>query len=145
MCDTTSGRKQTVEVGIGRTVNLPFDAAMRKIEEALQKEGFGVLTRIDVQETLKTKIGVDQAPFVILGACNPQLAHRALAVEPRVGLFLPCNVVVREVSTGRTRVEAMNPDAMIDLFPEAGLETVAHEARQKLARVIDTFDVPFAT
>ncbi len=145
MCDTTSGRKQTVEVGIGRTVNLPFDTAMRKIEEALQKEGFGVLTRIDVKETLKAKIGVDQAPFVILGACNPQLAHKALGVEPEVGLVLPCNVVVREVATGRTRVEAMNPDTMIDLFPEAGLETVAHEARRRLTRAIDTFDLPVAT
>jgi uncharacterized protein (DUF302 family) len=142
MCDTTAGTKRAVEVGIGRTVNLPFDAAMQKIEQALQKEGFGVLTRIDVKETLKKKLGVEQAPFVILGACNPQLAHKALGLEPEVGLLLPCNVVVREVGPGKTRVEAMNPDTMMGLFPGAGLEAVAGEARQRLARAIDTFDVP---
>jgi uncharacterized protein (DUF302 family) len=140
MCDSTVGTKHLIEVGIGRTVGLQFDAAVQRIEQALQKEGFGVLTRIDVRETLKKKLGVDQAPFVILGACNPQLAHRALGLEPEVGLVLPCNVVVRELATGQTRVEAMNPDAMMELFPAAGLEGVAREARQKLTRAVESFD-----
>lgn len=142
MCDATAGTKQLVEVGIGRTVSLPFDAALQKIEMALQKEGFGVLTRIDVKETLKKKLGVERTPFVILGACNPQLAHRALGLEPQMGLLLPCNVVVREIAPGQTRVEAINPEAMMELFPEAELESVAHEARHGLMRAIDSFEVP---
>src|SRR6266545_6756854 len=122
MCEATTGTKHLDEVGIGRTVSLPFDVALQRIEQALQKEGFGVLTRIDVKETLKKKLGVDQAPFVILGACNPHLAHRALGLEPRVGLLLPCNVVVREVAPGETCVEAMSPVTMTELFPEADLD-----------------------
>jgi uncharacterized protein (DUF302 family) len=145
MCDTTAGTKHRVEVGIGRTVSLPFDAAVQKIEQALQREGFGVLTRIDVRETLKKKLGVEQAPFLILGACNPQLAHQAIGLQPEIGLLLPCNVVVREVAPGRTRVEAINPDTMMELFPEAGLETIAHKARHGLSRAIDTFDTPVPT
>ena len=142
MCETTVGTKHLAEVGIGRTVNLSFDAALQKIEQALQKEGFGVLTRIDVKETLKKKLGIERAPFVILGACNPQLAHRALGIEPQIGMLLPCNVVVREIVPGKTRVEAINPDAMMEMFPEADLESVAREARQGLSRAIDSFEVP---
>lgn len=145
MCETTSGAKHLLEVGIGRTVRLPFEAAVQQIEQALSKEGFGVLSRIDVRETLKKKLGVDQPPFVILGACNPELAHRALGLEPQVGLLLPCNVVVRQVGPGTVRVEAMNPDAMADLFPEAGLERLAAEARGRLARAIETFDAAAAS
>ena len=109
------------------------------IERALQKEGFGVLTRIDVKETLKKKLGVEQAPFVILGACNPALAQKALGLEPEVGLLLPCNVVVREVGPGQTRVEAINPIAMMSIFPHAGLEAVAEEAQRRLSNAIETF------
>jgi uncharacterized protein (DUF302 family) len=145
MCETTSVTKPPVEVSMGRTVRLPFDAALKTIEQALLNEGFGVLTRIDVKETLKKKLGVERAPFVILGACSPQLAHRALSLEPRVGLLLPCNVVVREVAPGETRVEAVNPETMMELFPEADLESVAHEARQRLARAIDTLVAPVPT
>jgi uncharacterized protein (DUF302 family) len=145
MCDATTGTKHLVEVGIGRTVSLPFDTALQKIERALQREGFGVLTRIDLKETFRKKLGVEQAPFVILGTCNPHLAHRALGLEPRIGLLLPCNVVVREVAPGETRVEATNPDTMMELFPDADLDGVAHEARQRLARAIDTFEAPVTT
>lgn len=145
MCEATTGTKHREEVEFGRTVRLPFDDALQKIERALQKEGFGVLTRIDVKQTLKDKLGVEQAPCVILGACNPQLAHRALGLEPRVGLLLPCNVVVREVAPGETCVEAMNPVTMMELFPEAELGSVAHEVRQRLARAIDTFEAPIPT
>jgi uncharacterized protein (DUF302 family) len=142
MCEATTVTRHAIEVGIGRTVNLPFDAALQRIEQALQKEGFGVLTRIDVKETLKKKLGVERAPFVILGACNPQLAHRAIEIEPQIGLLLPCNVVVRELAPGRTRVEAVNPDAMMEMFPDADLESVAHEALERLTRAVDSFEVP---
>lgn len=145
MCDTTSGTKHLIDVEIGRTVKQPFDDVLRGIEQALQKEGFGVLTRVDMRETLRTKLGVERAPFVILGACNPRLAHRALDLEPRLGLFLPCHVAVREVAPGTTRVEATNPVAMMELFPEADLAGVALEARQRLARALETFDVPVPT
>lgn len=145
MCDTTTGTKPLIDVEIGRTVKQPFDDALRGIERALQKEGFGVLTRVDMQETLRTKLGVERAPFVILGACNPRLAHRALGLEPRLGLFLPCHVAVREVAPGTTRVEATNPAVMMELFPEADLAGVALEARQRLARALQTFDVPVPT
>lgn len=142
MCDTTTGTKHLVEAEIGRTVKMPFDDALRKTEQALQKEGFGVLTRVDMRETLRTKLGVEQAPFVILGACNPQLAHRALGLEPRLGLLLPCHVVVRQVSPGTTRVEAANPDTMMELFPEADLAGVAHEARRRLEKALETIEAP---
>ncbi len=127
---------QTVEPGIGRTVMMSFGAALEKAELELQKEGFGILTRIDVRDTLKKKLGVEQAPFVILGACNPPLAHRALQAAPEVGLLLPCNVVVRDLGQGKTRVEAINPHAMMSLFPEAALHDVAHEIADRLMRVI---------
>jgi uncharacterized protein (DUF302 family) len=142
MCEATTGTRHLAEVGIGRTIDLPFETALQRIEQALQKEGFGVLTRIDVQETLRKKLGVERAPFVILGACNPQLAHRALGIEPQIGLLLPCNVVVREIEPGKTRVEAINPDAMMEMFPDADLESVAHEARQRLTRAVESFEVP---
>jgi len=125
-----------VEPGIGRTVTMSFGTALEKVEMELQKEGFGILTRIDVRETMKKKLGVEQAPFVILGACNPPLAHQALQVAPELGLLLPCNVVVRDLGQGRTRVEAINPHAMVSLFPNVPLHDVAHEIGDRLTRVI---------
>ncbi|HKB07001.1 MAG TPA: DUF302 domain-containing protein [Candidatus Polarisedimenticolia bacterium] len=111
---------------------------------AIPREGFGVLTRIDVKETLEKKLGVALAPYLILGACNPHLARRALELEPRRGVLLPCNVVVRELAPGKTRVEAVNPEAMADLFPGMELESVAHEARL-LLRALDTIGAPVPT
>jgi len=139
MGDTKTGAGQKTEAGIGRTVDVPFRVAVERIERALAQQGFGVLTRIDVQETLKQKLGVDQAPFVILGACNPVLAHQALGLEPEVGLLLPCNVVVREVGQGKTRVEAINPNTLMSLFPDAGLDEVAAEAARRISRAIESF------
>ena len=139
MDDRKTGTGPRTEAGIGRTVDVPFRAAVERIERALAQQGFGVLTRIDVKETLKQKLGVDQAPFVILGACNPALAHQALGLDPEVGLLLPCNVVVREVGPGKTRVEAINPSAMMSLFPAAGLDEVAAEAARRLSRAIESF------
>jgi uncharacterized protein (DUF302 family) len=139
MGDRKTGAEPKTEAGIGRTVDVPFKVALERIEQTLSQQGFGVLTRIDVKETLKQKLGVDQSPFVILGACNPALAHRALVLEPEVGLLLPCNVVVREVGPGKTRVEAINPSSMMSLFPDAGLDEVAAEAARRLSRAIESF------
>ncbi len=139
MGDWKTGAGPKTEAGIGRTVDVPFKVALERIEQTLSQQGFGVLTRIDVQETLKQKLGVDRSPFVILGACNPALAHRALVLEPEVGLLLPCNVVVREVGPGKTRVEAIDPSAMMSLFPDAGLDEVAAEAARRLSRAIESF------
>ncbi len=125
-----------MEIGIGRTIDLTYEAAVAKVEDALRREGFGVLTRIDVKATMKEKLGADVAPYVILGACNPPLAHRALTTEPEIGLMLPCNVVVRALPGGRVRVEAINAEAMASLFPKADLAAVSHEVGERLARVI---------
>lgn len=125
------------EVGLEITVELPYDVALERTEQELSKEGFGVLTRIDVQATMKEKLDVDYPPFRILGACNPGLAHQALTAEPRVALMMPCNVVVRQVEDGRTNIGIVNPEAMTMPFPEADLSAMASEARQRLDRVLD--------
>ena len=124
--------------GMGKDVLMPFEKVLERTQEALKKEGFGVLTRIDVKATMKEKLGVDFTPFVILGACNPPLAHKALTLEPEIGLMLPCNVVVRDLGAGKVRVEAVNARAMADLFPGAGLEDVSNEVNERLARVIES-------
>jgi uncharacterized protein (DUF302 family) len=118
-------------------LSLPYETAVEKVVELLKAEGFGVLTRIDVKATLKEKLNLDFRPYVILGACNPHLAHRALESDPRVGLLLPCNVTV-ELANGGTLVSIINPEAMLGFEPLAGnpiVREVAAEARQKLERV----------
>ena len=124
-------------VGFGRTSTLPFDELVQRTESELQREGFGVLTRIDVKATLKQKLDVDMPPYLILGACNPPLAHRALTAEPAIGLMLPCNVVVRQVAPDKNRVDVINANAMSELFPDAGIEDVAGEVSRKLQRVLE--------
>jgi uncharacterized protein (DUF302 family) len=125
-----------MRIGFGRVVDLPYAEALARTEEALEKEGFGIITRVDVKATMKEKLGVDFTPFVILGACNPPLAHRALEAEPEIGLMLPCNVVVRQVAEGKTRVEAVDATAMASLFPSADLAAVADEVGERLTRVL---------
>ncbi len=107
------------------------------VEAALKAEGFGVITEIDVQATMKQKLGLDTAPYVILGACNPQLAHRALEIDPSIGALLPCNVVLR-ADDGSTIVEAMDPVAAMSLVQAPGISAVAQEARSRLARALAT-------
>lgn len=121
----------------GRTVEAGFEDAVARVTEALAKEGFGVLTEIDVAATLKKKIGVDMPPYRILGACNPQFAHRAIGAEPPIGALLPCNVVVRQDAAGATRVEFMDPIAVMDLVGKPEVRPIAAEVRARLERVMN--------
>ena len=114
-----------------------FDETIARVEEALKAEGFGVLTRIDVRETLKAKIGADFRPYTILGACNPALAHEALRLEDKVGTMLPCNVVVQSWRENDTEVAAIDPVASMQAIDNAGLKKAAGEVRERLARVIE--------
>lgn len=128
---------QTTRYGIGVTLDLPYDVAVERTREALAKEGFGVLTEIDVKATLKKKLDVDVTPYVILGACNPSLAHRALAVERDIGLLLPCNVVVYAADEpGRTVVAALDPLEALALTGNEAVRPIAQEARSRLERAL---------
>jgi uncharacterized protein (DUF302 family) len=124
------------DYAFGKTVSMPFDAAVSRTTEALAAEGFGVLTEIDVAATLKKKLGETVPPYRILGACNPGFAHRALREEPRIGALLPCNVVVREDEAGAVRVEFMDPDAVLGLVGRPAVGSIAAEVRAKLVRVM---------
>lgn len=124
-----------MQYGFTRTVNLPFDAAVKRVTDELKTQGFGVLTSIDVKETLKQKLNVEFTKYVILGACNPPLAHRALGVEMNIGLLLPCNVIVYE-SEGKTVVGAFDPMMMVPLVGKAELGVIAADVRQRLEAVL---------
>ena len=122
------------ELGFQSTLNLPYDLALEKVTEALKAEGFGILTSIDVKETMKKKLDVDFRKYTILGACNPPLAHKALTARPDVGLLLPCNVIVYEEGD-RTVINIIDPMSMTNFIQDPALESVAAEARQRLERV----------
>ena len=120
-----------------KTLEMPFDQAVSRVTEALKKEGFGLLTDIDVSATMKAKLKEDFRPYRILGACNPQLAYRALTLEDKIGTMLPCNVIVQQHQGGGVEVSAVDPVASMQAIDNPALAGVANEVRAKLKRVVD--------
>jgi uncharacterized protein (DUF302 family) len=123
--------------GHTRTLDLPFQDAVTKVKDAFQAQGFGTLTEIDVQATLKQKLGHDTEPYLILGACNPQLAHQALQIEPELGLLLPCNVVVRR-HAGTTLVHVLDPQVMVQVPQRPELQPIADDAARRIQAALDS-------
>jgi len=123
---------------LSKTVQTPFDAAVEKVTEALKQEGFGVLTEIDMKATMKKKLDVDIQKYKILGACNPPLAYQAIQAEDKIGLMLPCNVIVQEVAGGGTEVAAIDPVASMQAVDNPQLGEVGKQVQGKLKRVIDS-------
>lgn len=123
--------------GFSVSVDGSFDDAISRVTEELQKEGFGVLTEIDVKATLKKKLDIDKRPYTILGACNPVLANQAIDAEPDIGLLLPCNVLVREEEDGSVTVAFMDPGAVLQLVEQEGIAELAGQVKEKLERVRD--------
>lgn len=126
-----------MDYGMTTRVRAPFAQTVERVRAALTDQGFGVLTEIDVRATLHDKLGEEMEDYLILGACNPPLAHRALEADRRIGLLLPCNVVVR-ADGDQTVVEALNPQVMVGVSGQAALEPVADEATRRLAAALDT-------
>lgn len=123
------------QIGIFVRLSTDYETALTQTIDALKAEGFGVLTEIDVKETLKKKLGVDYLPYKILGACNPALAHRSLTVAPEVGLLLPCNVTVRQLEDGSIEVAMIDPLMMMGVINNPALKPIADEAMERLKRV----------
>ena len=123
---------------LSKTLQTPFDAAVERVTEALKEEGFGVLTEIDMQATMKKKLDVDIQKYKILGACNPPLAYQAIQAEDKIGLMLPCNVIVQEVAGGGTEVAAIDPVASMQAVDNPQLGEVGKQVQGKLKRVIES-------
>ncbi len=126
-----------MQFGYSKELNYSFKEAREILSDELKKEGFGVLTEINITDTFKEKIDVDFKPYVILGVCNPHLAYRALQQEDEIGLLLPCNIILYENKQGKITVSAIEPDAMMSFVSNNEIEQVAREAKQKLHTVID--------
>ena len=122
--------------GFGKSLAMSFDESLAKVTAELQKEGFGILTEIDVAGTLKKKLDYNMPPYRILGACNPALARRAVTAEPSIGLLLPCNVVVRQDAAGTVQVEFLDPGMMGQMTSNPDVRTIGSEVRAKLQRVM---------
>ncbi|MCH8302635.1 MAG: DUF302 domain-containing protein [Proteobacteria bacterium] len=122
--------------GFGKPVDAKFDDTVEAVTAELKKEGFGVLTEIDVAATLKEKLGEDMPPYLILGACNPSLAHQAVSAVPEIGLLLPCNVLVREDEAGQVHVSFMDPGAVLGLVDKPEIEPLAQQVKDKLQKVL---------
>jgi uncharacterized protein (DUF302 family) len=120
-----------------KTVALPFEEAVHQVTEALKEAGFGILTEIDVKETLKKKLDVDFRPYRILGACNPPFAYQALQAEDKIGAMMPCNVIVQEREAGRVEVSAVDPVASMQAVENENLRDIAMDVRAKLKKVVD--------
>jgi uncharacterized protein (DUF302 family) len=135
---TSSTQAPVRTYGFGTVVNLPYDQAIERTRAALKDQGFGVLTEIDVKATMKAKLDADFRPYVILGACNPPLAHRALSADLGIGLLLPCNVIVYDNLDGTSTVEALDPQAALALVGDnPAIAEVAREARVRLHQALD--------
>ncbi len=124
------------QLGISIILDSDYESTLARTVDAMKTEGFGVLTEIDVKDTLKKKLGVDYRPYKILGACNPPLAYRALTAAPEVGLLLPCNVTVRQLEDGKTEVAIVDPLMMLGVVSNPALTPIAAEARARLERVV---------
>ena len=120
-----------------KKLEFSYEKALGRVTQELKKEGFGILTEIDVKETLKKKLNVDFRKYTILGACNPPFAYQALQAEEKIGLMLPCNVIVQETSDGGTEVSAIDPVASMQAIENPKLQEVAQQVRAKLKKVID--------
>jgi uncharacterized protein (DUF302 family) len=123
--------------GLRRVVEMPYEMALERVRETLGDEGFGILTEIDIREKLQEKLGIDYRRYIILGACNPPLAHRALEAEADIGLLLPCNVIVYDLDGKQSVVAALDPAGMVEMTGNSGLSEIASEARSRLERAID--------
>ncbi len=122
-----------------KELNLEYEKAIEVVTEALKKEGFGIVSIIDVKDILKEKLGIDMEPYLILGACNPNFAHKALQIDPMVGVFLPCNVIIREKEKGKVEVGTINPVLQMETTKRKELLDISMEIEKKLKNFLESF------